>query len=1224
MVRNQVRYSYEDYTVAVICPMGVELAPVLAMLDEQHPPIQSQQETCGHTLGRIGDHLVVISVLPEIGTNRAATISAQLVRDFPSIRFGLLVGIGGGVPSPADPTKDIRLGDVVVSKPTNGNPGVIQFDMGKIEAGQRFRKTGYLAKPPPTLLTAIEMIVAKFEMEGPKLHKGMEMMLQHHPAMTVRYSYQGAGNDVLFKSTYEHSAGDTCELCDEKKQVRRVPRSSTEPRIFFGLIGSSNAVVKDGTYREMLEEEGLLCVEMEAAGMMDNFGCLVIRGICDYADSHKNKRWQPYAAATAAAFMKELLAVIPHVAVRKTEKVINTIKDPVPEHLNKIWTLRRGPPKAFTGREEAFDRIAKCCRGEETDTARSNMLVVAIFGQGGSGKTSLCLKYAWDFRDEYYAVFWVDASSESLIRASLQRGYRSIFPGRQDDIDEMVQWISNLDKPWLMILDNADNKDLDYASVLPFSARGTIIVTSRGQFRADFTITAKLHLKEMQAEEACRLLFAHAFDEGRVVTKREREDAMHLVALLGYLPLAIVSAGSYLQQRGCQIHEYQTVVAQVVPEAPPPLPGRHDSATSDTTSLASASMSDVSQPASSQPVISIDATLEVAVSHIKSLKGDNMKDALAVMDFLSFIHFDGISEDIFYLAFREALTNPVVVKGSSLLGPQAYHVRVVRSLRSGDSSTWDSIPFRNAINLLASLSIVSNPDDSFKNISVHPRVHAWIVERVAVDGSRGFKRKKPRGHLREQLGLPVTAWYDDTPAIRATATIEECLIQLWNAQDSYWDDFRSQMVSHTETYCRRVQYDFGRYTLISTGVRVRIAALHAAHGDQDLAMNICRPLIGAKPGKIWNEKLEGLLDVSLSFHSGGRYQLATTLIESLWQGLGDENFDFSAPDWPTKVPNRMNYSFVVKTSRYFASLLLDTWRINDARLHAQYWYNTFSVGLGSTIPDTVYLGLPLLEAYLRSGHASYTLGMATKIVSELRTAEKWDEQYNFTRETLPLLHMRAHLDCHDYENALSVGTQFVSQIETDAASPQALPWPFVEYYVLALAQHQQWERAAGVTERSWLTLKRRLRPAHPARISLTVLKACVHYHQGDIEEATKLAQTCLTEHRQFGLDDYPQTLHTMFEFTTLLDKIGKTAEAADLAEKSFEVRRTRLGGHNPFTLQMMHNLGRFWATTDRRSQALELFESLHVLMLQHYEENDRTKQVEAWIEYLQPSSLPIR
>jgi hypothetical protein len=51
---------------------------------------------------------------------------------------------------------------------------------------------------------------------------------------------------------------------------------------------------------------------------MDTFLCLVIRGICDYADSHKNKQWQEYSAAVAAAYAKELLSVIP------TDEIVNT------------------------------------------------------------------------------------------------------------------------------------------------------------------------------------------------------------------------------------------------------------------------------------------------------------------------------------------------------------------------------------------------------------------------------------------------------------------------------------------------------------------------------------------------------------------------------------------------------------------------------------------------------------------------------------------------------------------------------------------------------------------------------------------------------------------------------------------------------------------------------------------------------------------------------------
>jgi nucleoside phosphorylase len=67
-------------------------------------------------------------------------------------------------------------------------------------------------------------------------------------------------------------------------------------------------VVKDALVRDRLGQQfGALCVEMEAAGLMNHFPCLVIRGICDYADTHKNDAWHPYAAMTAAAYAKEVL-----------------------------------------------------------------------------------------------------------------------------------------------------------------------------------------------------------------------------------------------------------------------------------------------------------------------------------------------------------------------------------------------------------------------------------------------------------------------------------------------------------------------------------------------------------------------------------------------------------------------------------------------------------------------------------------------------------------------------------------------------------------------------------------------------------------------------------------------------------------------------------------------------------------------------------------------------
>jgi nucleoside phosphorylase len=84
------------------------------------------------------------------------------------------------------------------------------------------------------------------------------------------------------------------------------------PYLHYGLVASGNQVIKHGLTRAKVGEElGVLCFEMEAAGLMNHFKCLVIRGICDYCDSHKNKIWELYEAATAVAYAKELLLVIP-------------------------------------------------------------------------------------------------------------------------------------------------------------------------------------------------------------------------------------------------------------------------------------------------------------------------------------------------------------------------------------------------------------------------------------------------------------------------------------------------------------------------------------------------------------------------------------------------------------------------------------------------------------------------------------------------------------------------------------------------------------------------------------------------------------------------------------------------------------------------------------------------------------------------------------------------
>ncbi|UKZ52469.1 hypothetical protein TrVGV298_006246 [Trichoderma virens] len=245
------------------------MAAFRALLDEEHAPLPKVgNDDNAYILGRMGRHNVVMAFPSAYGTNPATQTVTNMIRSFPNIRFGLLVGIGGGAPQPInpDPRKDIRLTDVVVSSPEKELSGVIQWDMGTLE------ESGPAWKPldiPEQIMTSYFNQVTSTRMETP-------VWAAIHP-----------------------------------KLLREQKRESTRAEVHYGQIASGNMVMRNAKKRDTLRKMWrVICLEMEAAGLMDNFPCTVIRGICDYSDSHKNKQWQAYAALTAAAYAKDLLMTV--------------------------------------------------------------------------------------------------------------------------------------------------------------------------------------------------------------------------------------------------------------------------------------------------------------------------------------------------------------------------------------------------------------------------------------------------------------------------------------------------------------------------------------------------------------------------------------------------------------------------------------------------------------------------------------------------------------------------------------------------------------------------------------------------------------------------------------------------------------------------------------------------------------------------------------------------
>ncbi|OAQ67814.1 nacht and ankyrin domain-containing protein [Pochonia chlamydosporia 170] len=354
------------YTIGWITALEKELTVAIAVLDEKHEkPLnftKHAKDTNSYAWGRIGEHNIVITSLAagRYGTVSAATTAGSMMSSLPHLRFGLMVGIGAGIPRP---NRDIRLGDVVVSHPAGTSGGVIQYDMGKLRSSETFERVGQLDAPPEVLLKRLQFLRAAHRLQGSRIPSILKEMTDEYPKLCeeqdgdAAFVYQGSHNDRLFEVTTVHrnvpvadnegrEQGRICAQCDDTEEIRRKDRRP-QPLVHYGVIASGNCVVKDGISRDVILqrlEKVCICFEMEAAGLMNNIPCLVIRGICDYADTHKNDQWQNYAAATAAAFAKELLEDLDAVDVERTPEMQETIKKhnlPVEQEVAQMASINR-------------------------------------------------------------------------------------------------------------------------------------------------------------------------------------------------------------------------------------------------------------------------------------------------------------------------------------------------------------------------------------------------------------------------------------------------------------------------------------------------------------------------------------------------------------------------------------------------------------------------------------------------------------------------------------------------------------------------------------------------------------------------------------------------------------------------------------------------------------------------------------------------------------------
>ncbi|KAL6231675.1 hypothetical protein BDW75DRAFT_36773 [Aspergillus navahoensis] len=574
--------SRDDFAIAIICALPLEAEAVEALFDETYDRLgrhysKQRGDANAYINGRIGKHNVVLCYMPAMGKGSAASVASSLLVSYSGVRLALVVGICGGAPPPPE-YQEIFLGDVIISNL------VIEYDFGRQYPGGFQRKTGVkdmLGRPGReirALLNGLEAENARRELQD-----HAQQYLYTLQQTGIKWIHPGV-NDILFKARYLHkhysdasAAGCSCfgsdapdqiceealgkdcnELhCDHCQQVRcRESAEVVQTSIYIGPVASADTVMKSGQHRdEIAKRENVIGFEMEGAGVWDNVPCIIIKGVCDYADSHKSKLWQAYAAATGASVAKAFL-----------EYWMPTNHKDASKYRHVMIPFARNPH--FVGRQEEIQRI------ENLINVPDGPRKLAITGLGGVGKTQIALELAYLMRDREpeCSIFWIPCTSYEAVEQSCMSiaqlvGLHDVEPA---NVKERVQsYFSQTDEKWIIILDNADEFDMwikgslitpPLKDIIPRSENGHVLFTSRNRQLALKLAGSNVVSVPDVDQKTGKEIFQRLLMRKNLLQDNHVTNA--LLERLTFLPLAISQAAAYINQNDISLAKYIALLGE--------------------------------------------------------------------------------------------------------------------------------------------------------------------------------------------------------------------------------------------------------------------------------------------------------------------------------------------------------------------------------------------------------------------------------------------------------------------------------------------------------------------------------------------------------------------------------------------------------------------------------------------------------------------------------------
>ncbi|ESZ89962.1 hypothetical protein SBOR_9652 [Sclerotinia borealis F-4128] len=349
-------------------------------------------------------------------------------------------------------------------------------------------------------------------------------------------------------------------------------------------------------------------------------------------------------------------------------------------YANVHYVVHRCSNSYFVGRTGQAYHVQKMF-GNITETPRSKHKILVIHGLGGSGKTQFSLKYIDNNRHRCWGIFWIDCSNES----TAEKGFASLGEnmGKGASFEAGMHWLSNLSTSWLLVLDNADDPDMDLSRFFPAGGNGHILVTTRNPGAKIHNTVGYIKFQGMDPEEAITLLLKLAYPENEPKFSpipKNRQITEGIASELGYLALALTQAGAAIRQNIFTLERYLQYYL-----------GHH---------------------------ANIISTWEIPFERIASKDSLAHKDAVELIQLFAFMHFDSIPEQLLQRSSDG-------IKRSK--SPSTIYLAILRV-----KSMWNEdaqIRLRLAINVLCDHSIIEN-DHERKICSLHPVVHRWARDRL--------------------------------------------------------------------------------------------------------------------------------------------------------------------------------------------------------------------------------------------------------------------------------------------------------------------------------------------------------------------------------------------------------------------------------------------------------------------------------------------------------------